>query len=88
MENTITLLPPLADLAPPARRQIKPISRLVEPRIVPLTKKNSSAKSVSIAYVNPRAERIYELATAAAVLVMTAALIMTFGIYLSSFAAR
>jgi hypothetical protein len=89
MENTIILMPPADRLVRPARREPKSVSQL--PKRYPVVRARSDLPQVDRAsYVvglNRQAERIYGLANLVAVIVMAAALVAAFGIYLASFVA-
>jgi hypothetical protein len=89
MENTIILMPPADELIRRVRREPKSVSRL--PKRYPVVRVRSDLQEVDRAsYVvglNRQAERIYGLANLVAVIVMAAALVAAFGIYLASFVA-
>jgi hypothetical protein len=85
MENIVTLLPPLGELARPTKRSIEPIARSAELHALVLRRQKLAIRPTYLISVNRRAERIYALATTAAVVVMTSALVMAFGICLKSF---
>jgi hypothetical protein len=85
MENIITFLPPLGELARPTTRRTEPIARSAEPRALVLPRQKLAVRPACLITINRRVERIYALATTAAVMVMTSALVVAFGIYLTSF---
>jgi hypothetical protein len=88
MENIITLLAPVGELLRRAGREPEVVSQPAERRALIQAKNNHRVdRAAYVVGLNRQAERIYSLATLAAVTIMVAALIMAFGVYLSSFVA-
>jgi hypothetical protein len=89
MENTITLIPSAAELTLHFRPEAETSSRF--PGWRALVQDRSDLRKVDrasyVVGINQRTERIYGVANLAAVIVMAAALIAAFSIYLSSFVA-
>jgi hypothetical protein len=89
MENTIILMPPVGGLRGGLRPEPEVITRLPERRAVvqPRIGFRASDRARYVAGLDPKIERIYGLANLVAVIVMAVALVVTFGLYLTAFAA-
>jgi hypothetical protein len=87
MENTIILLPAPSELAKSVRREPEVVSWTPKRRA--FVQNRSDVREVGratyVVGVNRQADRIYALANLVAVIVMAAALVMAFSMYLASF---
>ncbi len=89
MENTIILIPSAGELTLHFRRGPEAISRLLKRRSLAqnISDLGEVDRSAYVVGINRQTERIYGVANVAAVITMVAALVMAFGIYLTSFIA-
>jgi hypothetical protein len=87
MENTIVLFPYAGELANRVKRESEVIARLRKRRALVQNRSNVRAadRSNSVVAIDRQAERIYGFANLVAVVVMAAALVTSFAIYLTSF---
>jgi hypothetical protein len=86
MENTIILFPYAGQLTKRVRRESEIISRAKRyPWVQDRRDVQEAERSNSVVAINRQSEWIYGLATLAAVVVMAAALVTSFAIFLTSF---